>query len=87
MAGTVGGFSSIGTLVGAFQVNELGYQAARLDLGGKIQLLISAVNLLNTSISTINAALVSAANSGVTFSAFSTVPASTAATIVNFLNT
>jgi hypothetical protein len=77
-------FSSTATLAGARNLNRSSRMAAQEDLGGKVQLLISAVNLLQTALSTINTALVSAANSGVSFSAFSTAPVSTMAALSNF---
>lgn len=76
--------SSTATLPGALRVNySLPAPAAAEDPGGKISFLISAVNALvlsvsalNTAVSALNAAAVSAANSAVTFSAFSTTPTS-----------
>ena len=76
--------SSTSPLAGAREVNMMHMIAAYEDLGGKIAFCISAVNALvssvstlNTAVSAINAALVSAANSAVTLSAFSTAPTST----------
>ena len=76
--------SSTATLVGALRINyALPAPASMEDAGGKISFLISAVNALvlsvsalNTAVSALNAAAVSAANSAVTFSAFSTTPTS-----------
>ena len=63
-----GGFPSVNSnLAGAGQVNAIHFNAAKHDLGGKVAWLISAVLQLQ-------ATAVSAANSGVTFSAFSTAP-------------
>ena len=80
--------SSISTLIGATRINRsLPTRAAIEDLGGKVAVLISSVNLLNERVSALQAAVVSAANSGVTFSAFSTAPTSTFVAITNFSTT
>lgn len=74
--------SSTTNLVGALQINyALPPRAALQDLGGKVAMLISfmnaavsAISVLNTEVAALNSAAVSAAGSGVTWSAFSTVP-------------
>jgi hypothetical protein len=77
--------SSTSTLKGAREVNYVHMAMAYQDVGGKIAALISSVNLLNTSVSSIYSALISANASGVTFSVFSGVTLSaTAGTISNF---
>lgn len=80
-----GGFSSVNSgLAGAQRINAMHFNAARDDLGGKVAWLISAVLALNTAVSALNAGAVSAAGSGVTWSAFSTAPTSSLAAISNF---
>lgn len=77
--------SSTSTLKGARNVNYVHMQLAYEDLGGKVAALISSVNLLNTNVSAIYSALISANASGVTFSVFSGVTLSaTAGSISNF---
>ena len=78
-------YSSVTTLRGGLEVNyELGL-AAYADIGGKVAILISAMNILNTSLSLIQAALVSANASAVTFSSLSGVTfTSTYTSIANF---
>jgi len=80
-------FSSISTLLGAIRVNRtMGAQAGLQDLGGKVAVLISAVNTINANLSLIQVALGSAHASAVTFSSLSgLLPlASTYTTIGNF---
>ena len=77
--------SSTSPLTGAREVNMGSPLAfAYEDLGGKlafclsaINALVSSVSTLNVAVSAINAALVSAANSALTLSAFSATPTST----------
>lgn len=77
--------SSTSTLKGARNINYIHMQTAYEDLGGKVAALISAVNILNVSVSNIYSALISANASGVTFSVFSGVTLSaTLGTISNF---
>lgn len=76
--------SSIATLIGAIGFNRTHRVAAQQDVGGKIERLISNINSLATIVSALNAAVVSAANSGVSFSAFSTAPTTTPVTMSNF---
>ena len=66
-------FSSISTLRGAREVNSIHLGMATYDLGGKIATMISAINILNTTVSLIQVALVSANASAVTFSSLSGV--------------
>lgn len=79
-------YSSISTLVGAVQINRaFPARAQAQDLGGKIAALISAVNILNGNLSTIQLALMSANASAITFSSLSgTTFTSTYTTITNF---
>jgi hypothetical protein len=77
-------FSSTATLAGATKLNRAHLIFAVQDLGGKLQAAISAINLLNTAVSTLQAAAVSAATSGATWSAFATTPTPTARAISNF---
>lgn len=83
------------TLAGAVELNQMHLKAKQADLGFKLEKLISAVSeiqsavsTLNTVVSALNLAAVSAADSGVTFSAFSTAPSATitltVTTISNF---
>mgnify|MGYP001574340974 CR=1 FL=1 len=82
---TVGGFTTSATLAGAVDINALGLETARENLGGKIELLISAINVLTTNVSLIQAAVISANASGVSFSALSGVTlASTFIALSNF---
>lgn len=82
------------TLQGAIELNRVHLKAKQEDLGSKIEKLISAVSemqsavsTLNTVVSAINLACVSAADSGVSFSAFSTTPSSTITlTVATFSN-
>jgi hypothetical protein len=76
-------FSSTATLAGATKLNRAHLIFAVQDLGGKLQAAISAINLLNTAVSALQAA-VSAATSGATWSAFATTPTPTARAISNF---
>ena len=78
-------FSSISTRAGVRDINNTNLALAQEDLAGKIAYLISAVNILNTTVSLIQAATVSANASGVTFSALSGVTfTATMATLSNF---
>jgi hypothetical protein len=87
--------STIASLLGAVGINRIHRVAAQQDLGGKLERLISTINAINSAISTLttvvsahNTAFVSAANSGISFSAFSTSPSATIAvslgTVSNF---
>ena len=77
-------FSSISTLKGARELNTSTLAAASQDLGGKVATLISAVNILNASVSLIQAAVTSANASAVTFSSLSGVTfTSTLASMAN----
>ena len=77
-------FSSISTLKGARELNAVHLATATQDLGGKVATLISAVNILNTSVSLIQAAVTSANASAVTFSSLSGVTfTSTLASMAN----
>lgn len=79
-------YSSISTRVGALRVNRaLNVHGALEDPGGKIAVLVSAVNILNSNLSTIHAVLMSANASGVSFSSLSgTTFTQTLASITNF---
>jgi len=78
-------YSSVTTLKGGLEVNYGLGVAGTNDPGGKIAVLISAINILNSSVSLIQAALVSANASAVTFSALSGVTfTSTYTSITNF---
>lgn len=75
--------SSTSVLAGARDINMSHLMLAYEDLGGKVAGLISfmnaavsAISALNVAVSTLNAAAVSAAGSGVTWSALSTAPTS-----------
>jgi hypothetical protein len=82
---TVGGFPTSATLAGARDINQVDFATAQENLGGKIELLISAINILNTNVSLIQAAVTSANASGVSFSAISGVTfTSTLAALSNF---
>lgn len=61
-------FSTVATRAGARDLNRVHKRLAEDDVGGKLQFLVSQVNMLVS-------AAISAAASGVTFSAFSTAPA------------
>lgn len=77
--------SSVAPLGGAYRVNSEVGQAAYDDPGGKIGVLISAVNLLTAQVSYIQTLITSAANSAVTFSGLSTTAFSnTYVSITNF---
>ena len=77
--------SSTSTLKGVRDFNVTHMVTAYEDVGGKIAALVSAVNILNVSVSNIYSALISANASGVTFSVFSGVTLSdTLGTISNF---
>ena len=77
-------FSSISTLRGAREINSVHLALATFDVGGKFATVVSAVNILNTTVSLIQAALVSANASAVTFSSLSGVTfTSTLAAISN----
>lgn len=65
--------SSVSTLKGAREVNGTSMVFGMMDLGGKIAQLISAVAILNTTVSALGAAALSANASAVTFSALSGV--------------
>lgn len=65
--------SSVSTLKGAREVNGTSMVFGMMDLGGKIAQLISAVAILNTTVSALGAAALSANASAVTFSALSAV--------------
>lgn len=82
---TIGGFTTSATLAGAMDINQIDLATGRENLGGKIELLISAINVLNTNVSLIQAAVLSANASGVSFSALSGVTfVSTLVTVSNF---
>mgnify|MGYP001576056482 FL=1 len=77
--------SSTSTLKGAREFNQTHMVTAYQDVAGKIAALVSAVNILNVSVSNIYSALISANASGVTFSVFSAVTLSaTLGSISNF---
>lgn len=77
-------FSSVSTLKGARELNTVHMAMANQDIGGKVATMISAINILNVSVSLIQAAVVSANASGVTFSALSGVTfTSTLASMAN----
>jgi hypothetical protein len=72
------------TLTGAMDFNRIHRTVAQEDLGFMIEQLVSSLNQVQCSVSTLNivvstimAAAISAAGSGVTWSAFSTVPSET----------
>lgn len=73
------------TLYGARDFSRIHRVAAANDVGFKIERLISAVNILNTSVSLVTTALSSLNASGVSVSSLSGVAfASTFATMSNF---
>lgn len=77
-------FSSISTLKGAREVNTIHLAAATEDLGGKVAKMVSSINILNTNVSLIQAAVMSANASAVTFSSLSGVTfTSTLASMAN----
>lgn len=77
-------FSSVSTLKGARELNTVHMAMANQDIGGKVATMISAINILNASVSLIQAAVVSANASAVTFSALSGVTfTSTLASMAN----
>jgi hypothetical protein len=57
-------FSLTATPAGATKLNRAHLIFAVQDLGGKLQAAISAINLLNTAVSALQAAAVSAATAG-----------------------
>ena len=77
-------FSSVSPLAGARDVNTGNPLAfASEDLAGKVSILLSfmnaslsAISALNVAVSALNAGAISAANSALTWSAFSTTPTS-----------
>ena len=76
--------SSISTLIGAMRVNRsLPSRAAVEDLGGKVAVLISAVNLLNANVSLIQAGLTANGGSSLSGTAFT----STLGSMANFSTT
>lgn len=77
-------FSSVSTLKGARELNQSHMALATWDIGGKIATMISAINILNASVSLIQVACVSANVSAVTFSSLSGVTfTSTLASMAN----
>ena len=77
-------FSSVSTLKGAREVNTAHLAFATWDIGGKLATVISAINILNSNVSLIQAACVSANVSAVTFSSLSGVTfTSTLASMTN----
>lgn len=83
----VGGFTTESTLVGASRISGISKSTAEQDLGYKLEVLISAVNLLSTDVSAIHLALQSAAGSiagASLFSAFSGGGTATLGAISNF---
>ena len=77
-------FSSVSTLKGARELNTVHLAMASQDIGGKVATMISAINILNTTVSLIQAAVVSANASAVTFSSLSGVTfTSTLASMAN----
>lgn len=76
--------SSVSTLKGAREINAGGMPFAYHDLGGKVAQLISAVAILNTTVSALGAAALSANASAVTFSALSGVTFTATLTPGNF---
>jgi hypothetical protein len=84
-------FSTVATLAGARKMNNLTLATRFEDLGGKLELVISAVNTLNTAVSNIHLALqrmmvcaTSFASALSTTGLNSNTATSTAATILNF---
>lgn len=77
-------FSSISTLKGAREINTAHLALATQDLGGKVATMISAINTLNTTVSLIQVAVLSANASGATFSSLSGVTFSS--TLVSMAN-
>lgn len=77
-------FPTSATRAGARNLNGMHRHAKQQDLGYKLEFLISAINALNTAVSALNLAAVSAANSGATWSAFSSTPTSTLGQLSNF---
>lgn len=75
--------SSTSVLAGARDVNAAHLIFSYQDLAGKVATLVSfmnaatsAISALNVAVSALNAGAISAANSAVTWSAFSTTPTS-----------
>ena len=81
-------YSSISPLIGAIRFNRsLAVGGQLQDPGGKIATLISAINVINTNLSLIQIALMSA-NASAGFSSLSGVTfTSTFASLGNFTNT
>ena len=77
-------YRTTATLQGSRAITRMTRDAAQQDLGGKLQHLISSVNNLQTTVSALTAAAVSAAASGVTFSAFTGFTASSMSALANF---
>ena len=74
-------YSSISTLLGAMHVNRgLAARGAAQDPGGKIAALISAMNIVNANLSTIQAGLTANGGSALSGATFT----STYITISNF---
>ena len=77
--------SSVTTLPGASRVNTVLGMAAYDDPGGKIALLVSAVNMLTAQVSYIQTLVSASFQSGVTFSGMSTTTFSgTYVSVTNF---
>jgi len=80
-------FPTSATLVGAVEINRMHRQARENDLGFKIERLISAVNAVNSAVSSIHLALGSAAASlagASLFSAFSGYAGANPGTVSTF---
>ncbi len=81
-------FSSVTSLAGGIRVNSVMGLAGYEDLGGKVALALSAINLLTVQVSYIQSLLTSANLSAVGFSALSTTAFSnTYVQVSNFSST
>ena len=80
-------FSSVTSLMGGLRLNYSIGMAGIDDPGGKIAVLVSQVTALQTNLSTIQGALLSANASAVTLSSLSGVTFATYTTIANFAST
>ena len=80
-------FSSVTTLQDALRVNYVMGLAGPADVGGKVAALISQITILQSNLTAIQSAIVSANASGATFSATSAGTFTAFATITNFAST
>ena len=78
-------FSSVSTRKGAREINSTNLVFALNDLGGMLAQLVSSVAILNTTVSALGAAALSANASAVTFSALSGVTFTATLTPTNIM--